>query len=312
MKPSIAASCLLLLVGAVLGLAPNPLDLIPDRIVLAFDDPGDAEDWVTVNDDVMGGRSTGGFEVKDDKLIFSGSTNTNGGGFSSIRTRPASWGFDDADGLLFRVRGDGREYIASIQTGARMGGYEINYWADFETTDNGYFETVRIPFGEFSATFMGQDVSGRAPRLDPARAETIGFFIYDKKDGPFSLEVEWIGTYTDDDPAAEDPDTLSERMSATPVPTRARMLIERAIERGVPRFNQGDHGACADIYEIAIASLVSRPEGLPAGVVDTLEHGLDEGRHAGNQTERAWAYRRAMDAAYAELMPDPRLNAMAD
>ena len=42
-------------------------------------DPG--KKWITVNDNVMGGRSKGGFTFKGDRLLFAGSTNTNGGGF---------------------------------------------------------------------------------------------------------------------------------------------------------------------------------------------------------------------------------------
>ena len=44
--------------------------------------------WYVVNDNVMGGRSEGDFEVGQGELRFAGRTNTNGGGFSSIRTRP--------------------------------------------------------------------------------------------------------------------------------------------------------------------------------------------------------------------------------
>ena len=44
--------------------------------------------WYVQNDNVMGGRSEGGFDISSGQLIFSGNTNTNGGGFSSIRTQP--------------------------------------------------------------------------------------------------------------------------------------------------------------------------------------------------------------------------------
>ena len=43
--------------------------------------------WYVQNDTVMGGRSEGGFSIVDEELLFSGVTNTNGGGFSSIRTQ---------------------------------------------------------------------------------------------------------------------------------------------------------------------------------------------------------------------------------
>ena len=47
--------------------------------------------WYVVNDNVMGGRSEGGFTIADAELRFAGRTNTDGGGFSSIRTRPVEF-----------------------------------------------------------------------------------------------------------------------------------------------------------------------------------------------------------------------------
>ena len=62
-------------------------------VVHNFKENDASSKWVTVNDNVMGGRSKGGFVIKKDRLIFSGATNTNGGGFSSIRTKPQNLGF---------------------------------------------------------------------------------------------------------------------------------------------------------------------------------------------------------------------------
>ena len=36
--------------------------------------------WYVVNDNVMGGRSEGGFDMEDTTLVFTGRTNTRGGG----------------------------------------------------------------------------------------------------------------------------------------------------------------------------------------------------------------------------------------
>ena len=69
---------------------------------MIFDFTGDKlqERWVTVNDNVMGGCSKGDFSLKKGKLIFSGATNTNGGGFSYIRTKQADLDLDDKEGVI--------------------------------------------------------------------------------------------------------------------------------------------------------------------------------------------------------------------
>ena len=66
--------------------------------------------WYVQNDNVMGGRSEGDFEEVKDELVFAGSTNTNGGGFSSIRTQPFKLDLSEHDGIQLRVKGDGRRY----------------------------------------------------------------------------------------------------------------------------------------------------------------------------------------------------------
>ena len=261
----------------------------PDRVLANFFDPGEPSRWITVNDNVMGGRSTGGPVFADGILTFSGSTNTNGGGFSSIRTREQSWDIGDADGLLVRVRGDGRSYIAAMTTDQRAMWGVVSYWQEFDTTD-GEWATLRLPFHEFTPTTRGVDLTGRVAPLDPAKAETIGFYIYDKKDGPFRLDVAWIGTYTESEPPSDPP-----RAETAGGSQRVLAALELAISRGVPRFNRGDHGACADIYETSLTTLLAVSDDLPAEARTEAEEGLRAGRSARSQADRAWAYRGAID-----------------
>ena len=71
--------------------------------------------WYVQNDTVMGGRSEGGFSIVDEELLFSGVTNTNGGGFSSIRTQRFIKDLSGYSGVKLRVKADGRKYTWSIQ-----------------------------------------------------------------------------------------------------------------------------------------------------------------------------------------------------
>lgn len=149
--------------------------------------------WYVQNDNVMGGRSEGGFSVSSGELLFSGRTDTNGGGFSSIRTAPfAPLDLSACDGIRLRVRGDGRRYIWQLQTDARWRGYEVSYWAAFDTRA-GEWITVDIPFARFYPQFRGFELDG--PRLDPGRITEHGLYIYDNKDGPFELGLDSVQAY---------------------------------------------------------------------------------------------------------------------
>ena len=80
-----------------------------ERVLCDFAEPDEGGRWRTVLDGVMGGRSTGSFEVRDGSMVFTGVLNTNGGGFSSVR-RPGEdlqLGQDGEVGVRLRVRADG-------------------------------------------------------------------------------------------------------------------------------------------------------------------------------------------------------------
>ena len=108
----------------------EPLPLIFD-----FTEDDIHKKWIVVNDNVMGGRSKGGFDFKNEKLVFSGSTNTNGGGFSSIRTIPIDFYLKNKTGFHIRYKGDGRTY----KLGVRMEGKSVSYRTNFDT-GNGHFQ----------------------------------------------------------------------------------------------------------------------------------------------------------------------------
>ena len=74
----------LCLTGLLMG-----VQSLADETIADFS-KGETVEWRTVNDNVMGGRSVGDFEVGDSTLNFKGRTNTNGGGFSSIRASAQS------------------------------------------------------------------------------------------------------------------------------------------------------------------------------------------------------------------------------
>ena len=150
--------------------------------------------WFIVNDNVMGGRSEGDFKVEPGRLMFAGRTNTNGGGFSSIRTKPLALDLSNQTGVRLKIKGDGRRYTWRLTTNARWRGRQISYWADFETQD-GAWSTVDVPFSSFIPQFRGYKLDG--PALDPGEITGMGLMIYDGKDDPFELQLANVHAYSD-------------------------------------------------------------------------------------------------------------------
>lgn len=148
--------------------------------------------WYVQNDNVMGGRSEGGFTIASGGLIFSGNTNTRGGGFSSIRTQPLKLDLSAYTGIRVKVKADGRRYTWGIKTDARWRGRRINYWADFDTLAD---ETmvIDIPFKNFLPQFRGYKLDG--PELDTTDITEFALYQYDKTDGPFDLRLISVEAY---------------------------------------------------------------------------------------------------------------------
>ena len=156
--------------------------------------------WYVVNDNVMGGRSEGDFSPAQEGLFFSGNTNTNGGGFSSIRTGPLQLDLSKYAGIRVHVKGDGRRYTWRLTTGARWRGRQVSYWADFDTRD-GEWHAVDIPFASFIPRFRGVRLDG--PALDSAQITGMGLMIYDNQDGPFAMHIASVHAYAPEQPAKE-------------------------------------------------------------------------------------------------------------
>lgn len=173
--------------------AKSEESVIDNLMLNKFTIDGPELQWYVQNDNVMGGLSEGGFKIFDSELIFSGTTNTNGGGFSSIRTQRFSKDLSQYTGIRVKVRADGRKYTWSIQTDARWRGRQISYWADFKTIPN-EVNVIDIPFSKFAPQFRGFNLDG--PKIDPSKITEFALYQYDKTDGPFKLQLISVEAYS--------------------------------------------------------------------------------------------------------------------
>jgi len=160
------------------------------QLLLDFGGARGEPEWVAVNDGVMGGLSEGGVKFVDGQLHFSGLLSLeNDGGFASVRSRGRSYDLSGKQGVLLRVKGDGRTYRFRISTDARFRGGRIAYGADFGTKAGEWIE-VRIPFRNLTPTHHGEALDG--PPLNLTRVEEIGFQIGDNRSGPFAMTIDWM------------------------------------------------------------------------------------------------------------------------
>lgn len=161
---------------------------MPDASLFDFAaDPSAAAEWRSIDDVVMGGVSESTFEATEAGAAFTGTVSlAHGGGFASVRAPEAPYDLGDADGLRFRLRGDGHRYWCTVYTSP---GGSISYRAPIEPP--GHWTTVEVPFADLVPYRRGTRRPD-APPFAPAQVRAIGFLIADEQDGPFRLEVAWI------------------------------------------------------------------------------------------------------------------------
>jgi hypothetical protein len=148
-------------------------------------------DWFVVNDGVMGGRSSSTLKGEDGGVaVFEGYLSLeNNGGFASVRTAVPERALAGASSVLLRVRGDGKRYQLRLRPPGRSDG--VAFAAGFQTTA-GRWTTVELPLESFEPTFRGYRPRGVGP-LDAGKIGQVGIMLTDKQEGPFRLEIDWIG-----------------------------------------------------------------------------------------------------------------------
>ncbi|CAL1150944.1 unnamed protein product, partial [Cladocopium goreaui] len=84
----------------------------------------------------------------------------------------------------------------------------------------------------------------------------------------------------------------------------AKMMIAAAIRRGVPLYNSGNASGCAEVYAETARKLLSGAGGpLSSNVQAALQQAVDT---PSEPDARAWALRRALDAASNQVSVDIR------
>jgi monofunctional biosynthetic peptidoglycan transglycosylase len=164
-----------------------------DRILFDFRDKTQAEHWVAINDNVMGGVSQGSASITEDScLSFSGAISLeNNGGFASIRTSPRDFDLAGYTGIRITVKGDGRVYQFRLRPDRNFDG--VAFKQEFRTTADTWL-SIDLPFASFQPTYRGRVLQDVKP-IVAADIRQIGFLIADKAEGRFGLLIDEIRAY---------------------------------------------------------------------------------------------------------------------
>lgn len=159
-------------------------------------DFGDAKDktqnWGSVNDGVMGGKSVGRTSYEANSLIFTGSISfDNNGGFASVRCPYQDFDLAKYSAVKIRYRSSGQTFALSLNTSRRF--YLPNYRVYLAPSkEAGEWVEQTIPIATFRQHRMGNPTGYGISKEALAQVIQITFISADKKEGPFSLEVDYL------------------------------------------------------------------------------------------------------------------------
>jgi hypothetical protein len=158
------------------------------KIIFDFNQKSNLENWIVVDDVVMGGESSGSFKLNSDGFgVFQGDISLeNNGGFSSLRYQlQKKITIDNYTQVVIRLKGDGEKYQFRIKSNS-----EDYYSYIFPFSTSGEWQEITIPLKEMYPSFRGRKLN--LPNFSDTSIEEVTFLIGNKKNENFKLLLDKI------------------------------------------------------------------------------------------------------------------------
>ncbi|XP_033001508.1 complex I intermediate-associated protein 30, mitochondrial [Lacerta agilis] len=201
------------------------------RVIWEFRSQEDLDKWVISSDVEIGGKSEIYMQLgkNNQAALLYGNINTTVprdgetrySGYCSMRSKPRLVALDrkkpydwsNFNTLVLRVRGDGRPWMINIYTDPYFSHQKDDIYNYFMYTRGGpYWEEIKVPFSKFFFTSRGR-IQDNQHALWLDKISTLGFTIADQVNGPFQLEIDFIGLFCD---AAHSEETAYELYERNP------------------------------------------------------------------------------------------------
>lgn len=157
------------------------------KMIFDFHENVNIQNWKVVDDTVMGGKSSGNFQLSEEGhgMFYGSVTTENNGGFSSVRSEFDKISVTDFTKVVLKLKGDGKNYQFRIK--ASPSDY-YSYIKEFSTS--GQWEEIIIPLSELYPSFRGRKLD--FANFSNSSISEIAFLIGNKKKENFELLIDNI------------------------------------------------------------------------------------------------------------------------
>lgn len=160
---------------------------VNSNLIFDFSKNTNIQDWIIVDDTVMGGESASTFQLNSDGYgVFEGNISlNNNGGFSSVRYRFPKKQIKQFKSILLRVQGDGKQYQFRLKSNSTE---YYSYILPFQT--NGEWQDIEIPLQDLYPSFRGRKLN--QANFSKETIQEITFLIGNKKKEHFQILIDKI------------------------------------------------------------------------------------------------------------------------
>jgi NADH dehydrogenase [ubiquinone] 1 alpha subcomplex assembly factor 1 len=152
---------------------------------------GKVKDWYVISDNVMGGVTTSKLEYTDNSMVLSGELSLkNFGGFSSVKTRFNNFDLSSYKGLKIRYRSSYPKFAFTLEN-SKNWTYPY-YKGHLPNSKPNVWTEATLNFKDFKEYQIGESTGNMLEEDRLKNIVRLGIMTTDKKEGPFSIEVDYI------------------------------------------------------------------------------------------------------------------------
>jgi NADH dehydrogenase [ubiquinone] 1 alpha subcomplex assembly factor 1 len=152
---------------------------------------GKTKDWYVISDNVMGGVTTSKLEYTENSMILSGVLSLkNFGGFSSVKTKFNSFDLSAYKGLKIRYRSSYPKFAFTLEDSKN---WMYPYFkGHLPNSKQNIWTEATLYFKDFQEYQIGEPTGNMLEQERLKNIVRLGIMTTDKKEGPFSIEVDYI------------------------------------------------------------------------------------------------------------------------
>jgi len=150
----------------------------------------EGQDWMIVNDDVMGGLSESTITFNNNSILFKGNISLrNNGGFASIRGPKDIFNLSNFTKVKIKFKSKGRDFAFRLATSELY--FKPNYKHNFSSTSQEW-EIAELKLADFKEYTLGKISGTNLSKQKMRNIIRFGVMLNDKKEGPFEIEIDYI------------------------------------------------------------------------------------------------------------------------